>query len=174
MPNWNATASSVMEAVSADHQVVHDAMTGNVEPGNEFRDQFKVNSEHLLYNLTHEEWDDNGAAAGSLFDWTKSAATGPEAGIAAATASTYAEYIGSHSNDLLHLNGSNVIGLDGVHTLGEVESSPDVCGRRGLTPYINNITGLPGGLPGFAPLDDLGQSFGKTPRCRMPRVSSPC
>ena len=80
------TASSVMEAVSADHQVVHDAITGQVESGNEFRDQFKVNSEHLLYNLTHEEWDDNGAAAGSLFDWTKSAATGPEAGIAASTA----------------------------------------------------------------------------------------
>ena len=57
------TASSVMDAVSADHQVVHDAITGDVEPGNEFRDQFKVNSEHLLYNLTHEEWDDNGAAA---------------------------------------------------------------------------------------------------------------
>ena len=75
-----------METVSADHQVVHDAITGQVEPGNEFRDQFKVNSEHLIYNLTHEEWDDNGAAAGSLFDWTKDAATGPEAGIAAATA----------------------------------------------------------------------------------------
>ena len=74
---FERTASSVMEAVSADHQVVHDAITGEVEPGNEFRDQFKVNSEHLLYNLTHEEWDDNGAAAGSLFDWTKSAATGP-------------------------------------------------------------------------------------------------
>jgi len=114
------TASSVMEAVSADHQVVHDAITGEVASGNEFRDQFKVNSEHLLYNLTHEEWDDNGAAAGALFDWTKSAATGPEAGIAAATASTYAEYIGAHSNDLMHLNGSNVVGLDGVHTLGAV------------------------------------------------------
>ena len=112
------TASSVMEAVSADHQVVHDAITGQVESGNEFRDQFKVNSEHLLYNLTHEEWDDNGAAAGALFDWTKSAATGPEAGIAAATASTYAEYIGAHSNDLMHLNGSNVIGLDGVTRSG--------------------------------------------------------
>ena len=147
-------ASSVMETVSADHQVVHDAITGNVEPGNDFRDQFKVNSEHLMYNLTHEEWDDNGAAAGSLFDWTKDAATGPEAGIAAATAHTYGDYIGSHSNDLLHLNGTNVIGLDGAHTLGDVNPHLTHSVAEGLTPYINNIAGLPGGLPGFEPLDD--------------------
>jgi EspA/EspE family len=151
------TASSVIEAVSADHQVVHDAITGQVESGNEFRDQFKVNSEHLLYNLTHEEWDDNGAAAGSLFDWTESAATGPEAGIAAATASTYAEYIGSHSNDLLHLNGDNVIGLDGTHTLGAVNPHLTYAVAEGLTPYINNIAGLPGGPDGFAPLDRVEQ-----------------
>ena len=28
---------------------------------------------------------------------------------------------------------------------------------EGLTPYINNIAGLPGGLEGFGPLDDPGQ-----------------
>jgi hypothetical protein len=147
------TASSVLEVVSGDHQVVHDAITGQVEPGNEFRDEFKVNSEHLLYNLTHEEWDDNGAAAGSLFDWTKSAATGPEADIAAGTAHTYADYIGSHSNDLLHLNGNNVIGLEGTHTLGDVNPHLTRAVAEGLTPYINNIAGLSGGLPGFEPLD---------------------
>ena len=147
-------ATTAMEAVSRDHQVVHDAITGDVEPGSEIRDQFKVNSENFMYNLTHEEWDDNGAAAGSLFDWTKDAATGPEQGIAAATASAYADYIGENSNDLMHLNGSNVIGLDGVHTLGDVNPHLTYAVAEGLTPYINNIAGLSGGLEGFEPLDD--------------------
>ena len=147
-----------MEAVSPDHQVVHDAITGDVEPGNEYREKFKIDHDHFLYNLTHEEWDDNGAAAGSLFDWTKSAATGPEAGIAAATAHTYADYVGSHSNDLMHLNGSNVVGLDGQHTLGAVNPHLTHSIAEGLTPYINNIAGLPNGLPGFEALDDVDQT----------------
>jgi hypothetical protein len=146
-----------MDAVSHDHQVVHDAITGNVEKDNEFGQQSKVDHEHFLYNLTHEEWDDDGAAAGSLFDWTNSAATGTEEGIAASTAHTYADYIGEHSNDLMHLNGSNVIGLDGVHTLGEVNPHLTYAVAEGLTPYINNIAGLPSAITGFDPLDGPGQ-----------------
>jgi hypothetical protein len=150
-------ATTAMDAVSHDHQVVHDAITGNVEKDNEFGQQSKVDHEHFLYNLTHEEWDDDGAAAGSLFDWTHSAATGTENGIAADTASTYAEFIGSHSNDLMHLNGSNVIGLDGVHTPGDVNPHLTYAVAEGLTPYINNIAGVPGGPDAFAPLDEIGQ-----------------
>ena len=152
-------ASTAMEAISADHQVVHDAITGDVQPGNEFRDQFKIDHEHFLYNLTHEEWDDDGAAAGSLFDWTNSAATGTENGIAASTASAYAEFIGSQSNELMQLNGSKVIGLDGVHTLGDVNPHLTYAVAEGLTPYINNIAGLPGGLPGFDVLEEDPDRF---------------
>ncbi|MDT5197137.1 MAG: hypothetical protein QOH20_3891 [Mycobacterium sp.] len=147
-------ASAAMDAVSHDHQVVHDAITGKVEPGNEFGQQVKIDHEHFLYNLTHEEWDDDGAAAGSLFDWTNSAATGPEKGIAASTAHAYGEYIGHNSKDLMHLSGSNVIGLDGVHTLGDVNPHLTYAVAEGLTPYINNIAGLSGGLPGFEALDE--------------------
>ncbi|MCU1694964.1 MAG: hypothetical protein JWR34_1027 [Mycobacterium sp.] len=150
-------ATTAMGAVSHDHQVVHDAITGNVEKGNEFGQQSKIDHEHFLYNLTHEEWDDDGAAAGSLFDWTHSAATGTENGIAADTASTYAEFIGSHSNDLMHLNGSNVVGLEGVHTLGDVNPHLTYAVAEGLTPYINNIAGLASEITGFDPLDGSGQ-----------------
>jgi hypothetical protein len=152
-------ATTAMDVVSNDHQVVHDAITGDVQQGNEFRDKFRVNSEHLLYNLTHEEWDDNGAAAGSLFDWTKSAATGPEQGIAASTAHAYADYIGTNSHDLMHLNGSTVVGLDGQHTLGDVNPYLTHSVAEGLTPYINNIAGLPNGLPGFDALEDTPERY---------------
>lgn len=151
-------ATAAMDAVSHDHQVVHDAITGNVEKDNEFGQQNKVNSYDFMYNLTHEEWDDDGAAAGSLFDWTHSAATGTENGIAADTASSYAEFIGSHSNDLMRLDGSNVVGLEGVHTLGDVNPHLTYAVAEGLTPYINNIAGLPNGLPGFDALDNVDQT----------------
>jgi hypothetical protein len=147
-------ASTAMEAVSNDHQVVHDAITGDVQPGNEFREQFKVDHEHLLYNLTHEEWDDDGAAAGSLFDWTHSAATGPEERIAAETASAYGDYVGSHSKDLMHLTGDSVIGLGGEHTVGLVNPHLTYSMAEGLTPYIDDIAGISDLRPGFEPLDN--------------------
>ena len=49
----------------------------------------------------------------------------------------------------MHLNGNNMIGLDGVHTLGAVNPHLTYAMADGLTPYINNIAGLPGGLPGL-------------------------
>jgi hypothetical protein len=57
----------------------------------------------------------------------------------------------------MHLNGSNVVGLEGVHTLGDVNPHLTYAVAEGLTPYINNIAGLPGGLEGFKALDDLPQ-----------------
>ena len=50
-----------------------------------------------------------------------------------------------------------MVGLDGQHTLGDVNPHLTHAIAEGLTPYINNIAGLPGGPEGFAPLDDLGQ-----------------
>ncbi|MGV0781002.1 TPR repeat region-containing protein [Mycolicibacterium sp. XJ775] len=146
-------ASDVMLAVHNDHQVIHDAITGDVASGNPYGEKFKVNSEHLMYNLTHEAWGDRGTGAGSLFEWTKSAAIGPEEGIAASTAHTYGEYLGTHSKELMHLSGDDTIGLDGKHTLGGVNPHLTNAMATGLTPYIDNIAGLSNGLPGFEPLD---------------------
>jgi EspA/EspE family len=149
-------ASDVFHAVHNDHQVVHDAVSGNVQPGNEFRDQFKIDKDHFMYNLTHEAWDDRGAAAGSLFDWTDDSATGPEARIAGETARSVSEFLGN-SPDLLSLNGDSTVGLYGTHSLGEVNPVLVQGFSEGLSPYVNNIAGTQGGLPSFGGmLDDPG------------------
>jgi hypothetical protein len=159
-------ATTAMEAVSPDHQVVHDAITGNVEPGSEYRDKFTINTEHLLYNLAHEEWDDNGAAAGSLFDWTAVPPDSPEAKIAAETASAYADYIGGHRADLLQLDGNSVVGLDGKHTLGEVNPLLVRAMSDGLVPYVDDMGGM-GDSPFFPEIDlDTERDSGLMPTAK--------
>lgn len=149
-------AQDIFGVVGNDHQVVHDAVTGIVEPGNEFREQFKVNSEHLMYNLTHEAWDDGGAGAGALFDWMDDSAHGPEAEIAGRTANAVAEYIGNDPG-LNSLNSDNTVGLYGTHALGDVNPHLVQGFAEGLSPYVNNIAGTAGGLPTFGGmLDDPG------------------
>jgi hypothetical protein len=149
-------AQDIFHAVGNDHQVVHDAVTGKVEPGNEFRNEFKVNSDHLMYNLTHEAWDDHGAGSGALFDWMDNSATGPEERIAGETANSVAEYIGKNP-DLNSLNGDNTVGLYGTHSLGQVNPYLVQGFAEGLSPYVNNIAGTQGGLPSFGGmLDDPG------------------
>ena len=135
----DAAATSALQVVSGDHQVVHDAITGEIHAEDDVRHQYDVDSRHLLYDLTHEEWDDHGAAAGALFDWTGKAADGPEAGIAASTAHAYGAYLGDTANDLMHLTESSVVGLAGVHTLGEVNPHLTFSAAIGLAPYIDDI-----------------------------------
>jgi uncharacterized protein YukE len=147
-------ATTAMEAVSPDHQVVHDAITGDVQPGNEYGEKFRINSENFTYNLTHEEWDDDGAAAGSLFDWTAVPPDSPEAKIAAETASSYSKYIGEHRADLLQLDGNSVVGLDGKHTLGEVNPLLVLAMSDGLVPYVDDMGGM-GDSPFFPAIDGV-------------------
>lgn len=130
-PALDPAVSNVLSAVSPDHQVVHDTVTG-------------PDHEKFLKNITHHAWVDNGAGVGSLFSWTESAATGPEAQIAGQTAHAYADYLG-HTNDLLKLPGN--------HTLGEWNSKLVQAMAHGLSPYVENIA-MTGGLPEFGdPLD---------------------
>jgi hypothetical protein len=146
-------AQDIFHVVGNDHQVVHDAVTGNVESGNEFRDQFKVDKDHLMYNLTHEAWDDRGAGAGALFDWMDDSATGPEAQISGETARAVSEYIGNNPG-LNSLNDDNTVGLYGTHSLGEVNPYLVQGFAEGLSPYVNNIAGTGGGLPSFGGMLD--------------------
>jgi len=154
--SYDQSVSSVLSAVSPDHQVVHDALTGHVDnPNNDpYKAKFGVDGTQFLQNLTHEAWDDKGAAAGSLFDWTNKAATGPEAQISAETAHAYSHYVATHEQDLLKLSGTDTPFLSGHHSLGEVNPQMVQGMATGLTPYMNNIAGLTGGLPGFG---DVGQ-----------------
>lgn len=147
--------STILSAVSPDHQVVHDALTGHVDnPNNDpYKAKFAIDGTKFMQNVTHEAWGDHGAGAGSLFDWTDKASTGPEAKIAAETAHAYSHYIGTHEQDLLHLSEDNTPGLSGHHTLGEVNPHLVQDMARGLTPYVNNIAGVSGGLADFGDVD---------------------
>ncbi|OBI14530.1 hypothetical protein A5714_13560 [Mycobacterium sp. E2462] len=136
-PNIDPTVSNVLSAVSPDHQVVHDAMTG-------------ADHDRFLQNLTHHYWQDHGDAVSSLFSWTGDAARGPEARLAGETAHAYSSYIGNHP-ELMHLPGN--------HTLGEMDPKLVQGMAHGLGPYVNNIAGTSGGLPEFGyPLDDEGNT----------------
>ncbi|BBZ29498.1 hypothetical protein MMAD_37930 [Mycolicibacterium madagascariense] len=138
---FDAAATSALQVVSGDHQVVHDAITGTTHADNDVRHQFDVDSQHLLHDLTHEEWDDRGAAAGALFEWTGRVAGGPEAALAASTAHAYGTYLGNASNDLMHLTDASVTGLDGVHTAGEVNPHLMHSAAIGLVPYVDEFAG---------------------------------
>lgn len=132
-PAMDPAVSNVLSAVSPDHQVVHDTITGN-------------DHDKFLQSLTHHAWKDNGQAVGSLFSWTGDAAQGSEAKIAGETARTYSTYIGSHQQELLHLPGN--------HTLGQVNPNLVQAMGHGLDPYINNIAGTSNRLPEFGdPVD---------------------
>ncbi|ARG90973.1 hypothetical protein B1T50_01865 [Mycobacterium kansasii] len=114
--------------------MVHDTITG-------------ADGDKFLQNITHHYWKDNGQGVGSLFSWTGDPAVvqGPEEGIAAETAHVYSSYIGT-DQELLHLPGN--------HTLGQVNPNLVRDMAHGLGPYVNNIAGTSGGLPGFGdPLD---------------------
>ena len=120
--------SDMLGAVSPDHQVVHDALTG-------------PDHDTFLQNVIHHFWLDQGSSVASLFDWTEAAAHGPEAGIAGESARAYGSYVGSHEPELLHLPGS--------HTLGEVNPKLVQGMAHGLAPYISNIAGTSGALAEF-------------------------
>lgn len=128
-PRVDQAVSGILAAMAPDHQVVHDFMTG-------------PDQQTFLTNITHHFWSDHGEGAAALFNWTETAAHGNEAGLAGATASAYATFVG--------LQGSELLQLPGHHTLGEMNPKLVEGMAHGLVPYMNNIAGLHNGLPEFA------------------------
>lgn len=96
---YDVVLQDIFDSSGHDHQIVHDQITGiKGDDGQDF-----------LHDITTHEWDDDGEAAGSLFEWTKDS-TGPERQIAAETANVYADYLGTHSGELLSIDGNRQIG----------------------------------------------------------------
>ncbi len=122
----------IFEASGRDHQIVHDHLLGtHGDDGDDF-----------LHDVNHMYWTDDGKAAGSLFSWTNEAHAGPEADIASATAEKYAQYIGSHKDELMNLPG-----MPGEMTLGQVNPELVKGYAHGLTPYMADIASISGGNP---------------------------
>lgn len=137
-PSDDWQVRDIFTSAGRDHQVIHDHLSG--ADGNDF-----------LHDITAVPWVDKGAAAGSLFSWTNEQATGPEADIAAETAQKYANYIGSHKDELLTDRGNW-----GNQTLGQANPELVKALAHGLTPYMDDIASVSGaGRDGdkFDPLD---------------------
>lgn len=138
---FDPLVANIFAAVSPDHQVVHDRLTGESGPV-------------FLDHVARHFWGDHGKGAATLFDWTEHAARGPEAGIAGQAARALSMYIGANEAPLLHLPGD--------HTVGEV--NPDLVRgmAHGLAPYVNNIAGT-GGLAEFGEAPDGSREGGVMP-----------
>ncbi|GFM16338.1 MULTISPECIES: EspA/EspE family type VII secretion system effector [Mycobacteriaceae] len=126
-PRWyhehvDPTLQNMFNAVNADDVVVHDVVTG--PGGGEFLD-----------DLTKHQWQDDGLAAGGLFDWVAETAQDDPTGRAASTAHALAEYTSGHQPQLL-----NLAGTDG-QSLGQVNPELTRDLSRVFAPYLDDMVG---------------------------------
>jgi hypothetical protein len=138
-PQYDAVVHNIFESAGRDHQIVHDQLTGtHGDDGQDF-----------MHDITHHEWNDDGKAAGSLFEWTHDS-TGPEGQIAAETANVYADYLGTHSGELLAIDGKRQIG----------DMNPEILKAfsNGLMPYQEElVTDQPRVDRPFHRIDELSE-----------------
>ncbi len=144
-PRWyhqlvDPTLQNMFNAVNTDDMVIHDAVTG---PG----------GERFLNNLTAHQFQDDGLAAGGLFDWVGESAAHDSTGRAAETAHALAEYTSSHSNQLLNLPDAQ------GQSLGQVNPELTRDWARAFSPYMDDMVGMNTGDSNglFAPLDPDGR-----------------
>jgi hypothetical protein len=140
-PRWyhqlvDPTLQNMFNAVNTDDMVIHDGVTG---PG----------GEKFLNNLTQHQFQDDGLAAGGLFDWVSESAGHDSTGRAAETAHALAEYTSSHSNQLLNLPDAQ------GQSLGQVNPELTRDWARAFSPYMDDMVGMNTGDSNglFAPLD---------------------
>lgn len=145
-PRWyhehvDPTLQNMFNAVNGDDMVIHDAVTGS-------------GGEGFLDNLAKHQWQDDGLAAGGLFDWVGETANDDATGRAAQTAHALAEYTSAHHTDLLNLPGIEGLGVEG-QSLGQVNPELTRDWARAMSPYLDDMVGNNvGGNNGlFAPLD---------------------
>lgn len=128
-PTNEQAVREIFDSAGRDHQIITDQLLGRNEGG---RDGF-------LEDINSMNWRDDGKSAGNLFNWTNEAVGTPEAGIAAEAAEQYADYIGNHKDELLHIPGF------GDQTLGQHNPELVRAYAHGLTPYMADIASVEGG-----------------------------
>ncbi|WP_328350439.1 hypothetical protein OG976_15875 [Mycobacterium sp. NBC_00419] len=132
-------ALDVLATAGQDHLAVHDVVRDSA-----YADRF-------MKGATSTDWSDGGKAAGAMFSWTGDAVNGPDAKLAAETASAYGSYVGHHEQELLHMGGNQ--------TLGQMNPELVQGLSHGLAPYIPDIAELSEGRhPGFAVPDTAGDA----------------
>lgn len=143
--NVDPTLQNMFNALNKDDMVVHGAVTG-------------VGAGDFLDNLTRHQWQDDGLAAGGLFDWVGESAANDTTGRAADTAHALAEYTSGHSNQLLNLPGTD------SQSLGQVNPELTRDWARAFSPYLDDMVGhdLAGSNGEFAPLNAADEQPLKT------------
>ncbi|MGU3654041.1 TPR repeat region-containing protein [Mycolicibacterium sp. A43C] len=149
--NVDPTLQNMFNAVNKDEMVIHDAFasdTPSVDPDG--RSSFLTpEGKAFLDDITEHQWQDDGLAAGGLFDWVEGSAADDSSGRAAATAHALAEYTSENSGRLLDLPGTN------QQSLGEVNPELTRDMARAFSPYWDDMVGPSNGDSngGFPPLD---------------------
>ncbi|WP_141564406.1 TPR repeat region-containing protein [Mycolicibacterium palauense] len=138
-------ANDVLATAGQDHQAIHDILYDTAY------------SDDFMKGALTTDWADNGTAVGNMLGWTGDAVDGPDAKMAAETASAYADYVGNHDGDLLHI---------GNQTLGQLNPEAVRGLSHGLAPFIPDIAQTSSDLQhdGFADLDTAANvESGKMP-----------
>jgi hypothetical protein len=119
--------TDIFGSAGRDHQIVHDHLLGT----------HGDNGDHFLKDVNNYRWHDDGKAAAGLFSRTNESHGGSESTIAAETAGKYANYIGSHKDQLMRMP-------DGFShtTLGQANPELVRGYAHGLTPYMADIASL--------------------------------
>ncbi|MEN4475554.1 EspA/EspE family type VII secretion system effector [Mycolicibacterium cosmeticum] len=144
--NVDPTLQNMLNSVNKDDMVIHDTVTG-------------AGGDKFLHDLTNHQWQDDGLAAGGLFDWVEQSADQDSTGRAAETAHALAEFTSNPDNHLLNLDSTRGYGAEG-QSLGQVNPELTRDMARALSPYLDDMVGNnTGGNNGlFAPLDPADQS----------------
>lgn len=127
-------ALDVLATAGQDRQAVHDIVNDS-----NYAERFMQGS------LTNE-WSDDGRAVSDMFSWTGDVGNGPDARLAAETASAYGGWVGRLEDQLMNLPGNQ--------TLGEVNPEAVQGLAHGLAPYIPDIADLSEGTHGGFDLAD--------------------
>lgn len=130
-------ALDVLATAGQDHQAVH----GIVNDPNY--------AERFMRGSLTNEWGDDGKAVSDMFSWTGDPSHGPDAKLAAETASAYGGWVGRLEDELMTMEGNQ--------TLGQVNPEAVQGLAYGLAPYIPDIADMSQGThDGFNTVDADG------------------
>lgn len=169
-PRWyhqqiDPTLQNMFNSVNKDDIVIHDALVGPPETHQPAGNQTFLTDDgkKFLDNLTQHQWQDNGLAAGGLFDWVGETANHDVQNRAADTAHALAEFTSDNHTRLLNLPGTDALAL------GQVNPELTRDWARDFAPYLDDMVGAHHGdnTGLFSPLDPASSASPENTRHLM-------
>ncbi|WP_049744570.1 EspA/EspE family type VII secretion system effector [Mycolicibacterium goodii] len=158
-PRWyheqiDPALQNMLNAVNKDDMVIHNAIVGPPQTHEPYGNTTVLSPEgqKFLDNLAQHQWQDDGLAAGGLFDWVGETANNDINNRAADTAHALAEFTSNNHDRLLNLPGTDKL------PLGQVNPELTRDWARSLSPYFDDMVGEHGNDSNgiFSPLDPDG------------------